>query len=90
MSDRQRLDVWLFRARLSKTRAEAARMIGEGGVRLMRDGGSRRVEKASVEVGVEDALLIPARGRIRTIRVRGLGARRGPPAEARTLYTEED
>ena len=34
MSDRQRIDLWLFRARFAKTRAAAARLVSEGGVRF--------------------------------------------------------
>jgi hypothetical protein len=34
--------------------------------------------------------LFPLRGRLVAIRVEGLGARRGPPTEARLLYSELD
>lgn len=85
---RQRIDVWLHRARFAKTRAAAARLVAEGGVRVVRDGASRAVDKASAEVAVGDGLVLPARGAVRTVRVEGLGARRGPAVEARLLYTE--
>lgn len=89
MSDeRQRIDVWLFRARLAKTRAAAARLVTEGGVRLARDGASRQLDKASVEVAAGDALTFRSGRQLRTIRIAALGARRGPPAEARALYAE--
>ena len=87
---RQRIDVWLFRARLTKTRAAAARLVAEGGVRLVRAGASRRLERASAELEPEDALIIPGPGGPRAVRVLALGARRGPPAEARGLYCELD
>lgn len=90
MSERQRIDVWLFRARLAKTRAAAARLIAEGGVRLVHDGVPRRLEKASAEVVPGDALMFSQRGRLIAIRVKALGVRRGPPAEARMLYSELD
>jgi ribosome-associated heat shock protein Hsp15 len=86
--ERQRVDVWLFRARLAKTRAAASRLISEGGVRLVHNGQPRRLEKPSVEIEPGDALLLTVRGALRTIRVEALGARRGPAAEARALYTE--
>lgn len=89
-ASRQRVDVWLFRARLSRTRAAAARLLAEGGVRLARDGQSRRLEKPSAEVACGDVLLLPGASRLRAVRVEGLGARRGPPAEARSLYSELD
>lgn len=90
MSERQRVDVWLYRARFAKTRAAATRLVSEGGVRLVRDGIARRIEKASVEVAAGDALLFTQRGRLIGVRVEGIGARRGPSAEARGLYSELD
>lgn len=90
MSETQRIDLWLFRARFCKTRAAAARLISEGGARIVHDGVARRLEKPSTDVRVGDSLLFPLRGRLVAIRIEGLGARRGPPAEARTLYSELD
>ena len=87
---RQRIDVWLHRARFAKTRAAAARLVAEGGVRVVRDGASRVLDKASVEIAVGDALLLPRRGAVRTVLIEALGERRGPPAEARELYSELD
>lgn len=89
MSGRQRVDVWLFRARLAKTRADAARLISEGGVRLVHNGQARRVAKPSVEVEPGDVLVMPGYVGLRTIAVRGLSERRGPPAEARGLYDDQ-
>jgi ribosome-associated heat shock protein Hsp15 len=86
--ERQRIDVWLFRARLTKTRSEAARLVGEGGVRLLREGSSARLDKAAAEIAPGDVVVFPSRGAIRTVRVLWLGKRRGPPAEARLLYLE--
>ncbi|WP_135212879.1 S4 domain-containing protein [Vitreimonas flagellata] len=87
---RQRVDLWLHRARFAKTRAAAARLISEGGVRLVHGGMARRIEKPSVEVTPGDALVFPQRGRLIAVRVEGIGARRGPSAEARQLYAELD
>lgn len=86
--ERQRVDVWLWRARFAKTRAAASRLVSEGGVRLIRDGASRQLEKPSVEVAVGDGLIFPHGSGLRTVRVAGLAARRGPAAEARALYAE--
>lgn len=85
---RQRIDVWLFRARLCKTRADASRLISEGGVRLMHNGQPRRLEKPSVEVEPGDVLVMPVANGLRTIEVKALGHRRGPATEARALYRE--
>jgi ribosome-associated heat shock protein Hsp15 len=90
VSERQRVDVWLHRARFAKTRAAAARLVSEGGVRLLRDGLARRLEKSSVELETGDSLVFLQRGRLCTVRVLALAHRRGPPAEARLLYSELD
>jgi ribosome-associated heat shock protein Hsp15 len=90
VSERQRIDVWLHRARFSKTRAAGARLITEGGVRIVHDGVPRRLEKPSVEVAVGDVLMFPHHEKLTAIKVVGLGARRGPAAEARLLYSELD
>jgi ribosome-associated heat shock protein Hsp15 len=86
--DRQRIDVWLFRARLAKTRSDAARLVTEGGVRLLRQGRSARLEKASAEIAPGDVIVFPVRGQVKAIQVLGLGKRRGPLPEARMLYLE--
>lgn len=87
-AERQRIDVWLHRARFAKTRGAAARLVTEGGVRLVRGGASRQLDKASAEVEAGDALVLPLRGQLRTIRIAKLGDRRGPSTEARQLYAE--
>ena len=87
--ERVRIDIWLWRARFAKTRAAAARLVSEGGVRVMRqDGASRALEKPSAEIGAGDKLVFVREGAIRSVAVLALGARRGPPAEARALYAE--
>ena len=68
-------DVWLWRARFFKTRSLAAKFVDEGRVRLTRAGQETRLDKCARPVKVGDALVF------------ALGERRGPPAEARTLYS---
>jgi ribosome-associated heat shock protein Hsp15 len=86
----QRIDVWLHRARFAKTRAAAARLVAEGGIRLTRQGLSRRVEKPSVELEAGDALLLTLNGRMLAVRVLALPKRRGPTAESRAAFSELD
>jgi ribosome-associated heat shock protein Hsp15 len=86
--ERQRVDVWLWRARFAKTRAGAIRLVSEGAVRLIRDGASRQLEKPSAEVAVGDGLIFPQGAKLRAVKVEALGARRGPAAEARMLYAD--
>lgn len=80
----QRLDLWLWYARLQKTRSAASRLCESGALRLNRV----RIEKAHARLRPGDVLTLPVGGTIRVVRVRLLAARRGPFAEARTLYEE--
>ena len=65
-------------------------MVSEGGVRLMRDGSSRQLEKPSVEIQAGDTLMFPLRGTMKMVKVEAIGARRGPAVEAKGLYRELD
>lgn len=82
----QRIDLWLWYARIFKTRSLAARMVEGGFVRL----GGQRVDKPSRHVHADDVLTISLRSQILILRILSIGARRGPPAEARLLSAPLD
>jgi ribosome-associated heat shock protein Hsp15 len=84
----QRIDKWLWIARFLKTRTLAGKFAASGAVRLTRDGDTGRIEKASALVRVGDRLTFMTGERLRVIEVNALGARRGPAAEAKLLYTD--
>ena len=82
MTDRIRIDKWLWHARFYKTRALAQDAARSGRVRR----NDVRVEKASAEVGPGDVLTL-GRGRdVVVVRVLGCGIRRGSAKEAQALY----
>ena len=54
----------------------------QGQIRL----NGHRVEKPSVTVRTGDIMTLTSGGRVISVRVLGLGLRRGPATEARTLY----
>ena len=83
-----RVDVWLWRARFFKTRSLAAKYVDEGRVRLTRAGQETRLDKPSRSVKVGDQLVFALGGRLIAVTVVAFGERRGPPAEARTLYAQ--
>lgn len=86
--DACRIDVWLWRARFFKTRSLSAKFVDEGRVRLTRPGQAEvRLDKSSRSVKPGDRLVFAVGGRLIAVQVEGLGERRGPPAEARTLYS---
>jgi ribosome-associated heat shock protein Hsp15 len=78
----QRLDKWLWFARLLKSRTSAAQLIEGGKVRVNRI----RVVKPSHPVQRGDVLTLVLRGRVLVLKVLAGGKRRGPPPEARLLY----
>jgi ribosomal 50S subunit-recycling heat shock protein len=88
--DAVRADVWLWRARFCKTRSLAARLIDEGRVRLTRAGQETRLDKPARPVRPGDGLVFAIAGRVHAVKIEALGVRRGPPAEARALYSEID
>jgi ribosome-associated heat shock protein Hsp15 len=80
----QRLDKWLWCARLAKTRTGAARLIEAGKVRINGD----RALKASRLVQAGDVVTAAFLGRLSVVRVLGSVERRGPASLARTLYED--
>ena len=80
----QRLDKWLWYARIAKSRSIAAKSIEDGCIRVNR----QRVVKASATVKCGDVLTVALQGRVRVIEVLAVGERRGPACEAQTLYAD--
>ena len=79
---RQRVDKWLWFARLAKSRTLAASMVSAGQLRINKV----KASKPSQEVQAGDVLTVALSGRVVVIRVIGCGERRGPAPEARLLY----
>jgi ribosome-associated heat shock protein Hsp15 len=77
-----RIDKWLWHARFCKTRSLAQDKAVKGHIRL----NGQRIEKASAAVRVGDVMTFPAGGKVMSLKVLGLGLRRGPPKEAQLLY----
>jgi ribosome-associated heat shock protein Hsp15 len=79
-----RLDKFLWFARIVKTRALAQTLAEQGRLRIS----GRVADRAHAAVRVGDVLSFAVRSEVRVLRVEALPVRRGPPAEARALYTE--
>lgn len=82
--NRQRLDQWLWVARMVRTRTLAAEIVSAGQVRLNR----ARVTKPGHRVAPGDVLTVALPGRVRVLKVEATAPRRGPAKAARPLYTE--
>ncbi len=82
--ERQRIDKWLFFARAVKSRSLAAKLVEAGHVRVNRD----KIDQPSRAVKPGDVLTIALDRGVLVWRVLAPGLRRGPAAEARTLYED--
>ena len=81
---RQRIDKWLWFARVAKTRTIAQKLAISGRVRVNRE----KNASASRAVKVGDVLTIAFDSGVRILRIALTGERRGPASEARLLYED--
>ena len=82
--DRQRIDKWLWHARVVRTRSAAAALAGSGHVRL----NGARIDAASRPVRAGDVVTIALDRRVRVLKVAAFAERRGDADRARALYEE--
>ena len=80
----QRIDKWLWFARMVKTRTLAQAIVSRGQVRVNK----ARISKSSHDVGPGDIITLAVHGRVRVIKVLAVGTRRGPASEAQTLFED--
>ena len=82
--DRQRIDKWLWHARVVRTRSAAAELVTSGHVRLNR----QRIDATSRTVRPGDVVTIALDRTVRVLKVQDFAARRGPAEAARALYQD--
>ena len=82
--DRQRIDKWLWHARVLRTRSAAAELVTSGHVRL----NSERVTASSRLVRADDVITIALDRQVRILKVTGFAERRGNAEAGRALYDE--
>ncbi len=82
--DAQRVDKWLWHARIVKTRTMAQKLVSSGHVRINR----RKIDQPGHSVKIADVLTIRRERDVLVYRVEAMAPRRGPYAEARKLYTD--
>jgi ribosome-associated heat shock protein Hsp15 len=82
--DRQRIDKWLWHARVVRTRSAAAELAASGHVRL----NGARVAAPSKAVRAGDVVTIALDARVRVLKVTGFALRRGGAAEGLALYED--
>jgi len=82
--DRQRIDKWLWHARMLRTRSAAAALVEAGYVRL----NGRRITGPSQPVRAGDVVTLALDRAVRVLKVEGFCERRGAAPAARALYRE--
>lgn len=82
--DRQRIDRWLWHARIVKTRTQAAELAAGGQVRVNRD----KVRKSSHAVKIGDVITMFWGGRVRVVEVAGFAERRVSAPDVPALYVD--
>ncbi|WP_055455930.1 RNA-binding S4 domain-containing protein [Pannonibacter indicus] len=80
----QRIDKWLWFARVTKSRTLAQKLAAGGHVRVNRE----KIGSASKAIRTGDVLTITLERRVVVLEVAGLGTRRGPAPEAQLLYKD--
>lgn len=84
MTEKIRLDTWLWYARFYKSRALSSKAILSGKLRL----NSNKIIKPASKVKINDVLTINHQNAVRIIQLQSLGNRRGPASEAQKLYKD--
>ena len=83
-ADRQRIDRWLWHARVVRTRSAAASLTAAGLVRV----NGIRVVAPGREVKCGDVVTVALDGGVRVLKVCGFALRRGDAAAALRLFEE--
>jgi len=83
-ADRQRIDRWLWNARIVRTRSAAAALAAAGHVRV----NGVRVTAPGRDVKCGDVVTVTLERGVRVLKISGLALRRGNAAAAAGLYEE--
>jgi ribosome-associated heat shock protein Hsp15 len=83
-SDRQRIDRWLWHARIVRTRDDAAALADAGYVRI----NGAKIDAPGRLVRAGDVITVALDRRVRVLKVRGFTERRGAAAAGRSLYED--
>jgi ribosome-associated heat shock protein Hsp15 len=82
--DRQRIDKWLWHARMVRTRSDAAGLVTAGHVRL----NGKRITLPSHPVRIGDVVTLALDRSVKVVRVEGVCDKRGAAPAARALYSD--
>jgi ribosome-associated heat shock protein Hsp15 len=81
---RQRLDKWLWFARIVKSRTLAAKLVAAGRIRV----NAVRVDNPAKGVAAGDVLTIALEREVKVLKINAAADRRNPYVQARLLYDD--
>ena len=84
MTEKIRVDTWLWYARFYKSRSLSSKAVLSGKLRV----NTHKIIKPATKVKINDVLTINHVNLVRLVQVQSLGSRRGPASEAQKLYLE--
>jgi len=84
LSERQRIDKWLWHSRVVRTRTAAAELAASGHVRV----NGARVKAPSRMLRVGDVVTVSLYQGVRVLKVMGFAGQRGSGAAARLLFED--
>jgi len=82
--DRQRIDRWLWHARLVRTRTLAAALASSGRVRV----NGRRIDSSSHAIKTGDVITVALTASVKVLKIEALAPRRGGAEDAAMLYDD--
>jgi ribosome-associated heat shock protein Hsp15 len=82
--DRQRIDRWLWNARVVRTRSAAAALVSAGHVRV----NGNRVVAPGRDLKCGDVVTVALNSGVRVLKVTGMALRRGDAAAASQIFEE--
>jgi ribosome-associated heat shock protein Hsp15 len=82
--DRQRIDKWLWHARMVRTRSDAAALVEAGHARL----NGKRIMTASHVVRIGDVVTLALDRSVKVVRVESISDKRGAARAALMLYSD--
>ena len=83
-TEQQRIDKWIWHARITKTRTLAQKLITSGNVRVNRT----KIKRPSFQIKPNDVLTISKNHHVMVLEVQALAIRRGSANDAQELYTK--
>jgi ribosome-associated heat shock protein Hsp15 len=83
-AERQRIDRWLWNARIVRSRSAAALLAATGHVRV----NGVRVEAPGRDIKCGDVVTVALHSGVRVLKVTGMASRRGNAAAALQLYED--